>query len=49
MENTKWNMGTTAMSWTQGRINGFITSVLRSGMRRWPPKYQTLQDSLMYC
>ena len=45
MENTKWNMGTTAMSWAQGRINGFITSVLRSGMRRWPPKYQTLQDS----
>lgn len=33
------------MSWTQGRINGFITSVLRSGMRRWPPKYAALKNA----
>ena len=30
------------MSWTQGRINAFVMSVLRAGTRRWPPKYETL-------
>ena len=29
-------------NWTQGRFNSFITSTLRSGARRWPPKYETL-------
>lgn len=29
--------------WTQGRINAFITSVLRSGSKRWPPKYECLE------
>lgn len=33
------------MNWTQGRINSFITSVLRAGARRWPPKYTTLADA----
>lgn len=28
--------------WTQGRFNSFVTSILRSGSRRWGPKYQTL-------
>ena len=28
--------------WTEGRIRAFIVAVLRSGSRRWPPKYQTL-------
>lgn len=28
--------------WTVGRFNSFITSVLRSGARRWQPKYETL-------
>jgi 5-methylcytosine-specific restriction endonuclease McrA len=25
--------------WTEGRFRGFITSTLRSGFRRWPPKW----------
>lgn len=29
--------------WTQGRMNSFITSTLRSGMRRWPPKWKILK------
>lgn len=31
--------------WTEGRKRSFITSVLRSGSRRWPPKYQTLNKA----
>lgn len=31
--------------WTQGRINAFIMSVLRSGTRRWPPKWAVLETS----
>ena len=31
--------------WTEGRIRSFITSTLRAGSRRWPPKFQTLNDS----
>ena len=33
------------MEWTEGRRKSFITSVLRSGYRRWPPKYETLKDA----
>jgi len=25
--------------WTEGRYRSFITSTLRGGMRRWPPKW----------
>ncbi len=32
-------------SWTQARFNSFITSALRAASRRWPPKYETLNDS----
>ena len=32
-------------SWSEGRIRAFITSVLRAGSRRWPPKYQTLNEA----
>lgn len=28
--------------WTEGRKKSFVTSVLRSGSRRWPPKYECL-------
>lgn len=28
--------------WTEGRRKSFITSVLRSGSRKWPPKYECL-------
>lgn len=31
--------------WTEARFNGFITSILRSGSRRWAPKYSTLKDA----
>jgi len=33
------------ISWTDGRKKAFITSVLRSGSRRWPPKYETLNEA----
>ena len=33
------------MEWTEGRRKSFITSVLRSGYRRWPPKYETLKEA----
>lgn len=29
-------------NWTEGRWNSFITSILRSGSRKWPPKYECL-------
>lgn len=28
--------------WTKGRWNSFVTSTLRAGSRRWPPKFDTL-------
>lgn len=28
--------------WTDGRYRSFITSTLRAGSRRWPPKYECL-------
>jgi 5-methylcytosine-specific restriction endonuclease McrA len=31
--------------WTEGRYRSFITSTLRGGMRRWPPKWETLKDA----
>lgn len=36
-----WNGG----KWTEGRFNAFVTSTLRSGARRWAPKYETLNDA----
>lgn len=33
------------MNWTDGRIKSFITSTIRSGFRRWPPKYVTLKEA----
>lgn len=33
--------------WTEGRVRAFITGVLRSGYRRWPPKYQALKKALV--
>ena len=30
------------MDWTPARKKAFIVAVLRSGTRRWPPKYETL-------
>ena len=31
--------------WTAGRFNSFVTSILRSGSRRWGPKYSTLNEA----
>ena len=31
--------------WTEGRYRSFITSTLRSGMRRWPPKWVCLKEA----
>jgi len=36
-----WNNG----NWTEGRFNSFVTSILRSGSRRWGPKYETLNEA----
>lgn len=38
-------MVATKTSWTEGRIKSFITSVLRAGSRKWPPKYNTLNSA----
>ena len=38
-------MATTNKSWTEGRRKSFITSVLRGGYRRWPPKYECLNGA----
>ena len=37
----QYNGGT----WTRGRFDSFVTSILRSGSRRWGPKYQTLNNA----
>ena len=34
-----------ATSWTEGRLRAFITSVLRAGTRRYPPKYECLNEA----
>ena len=31
--------------WTQARFNAFVAAVLRSGSRRWPPKYEVLAEA----
>ena len=31
--------------WTEARYRTFITSVLRAGSRKWPPKYECLNDA----
>lgn len=31
--------------WTEGRFRGFITSALRSAMRRWPPKWAVVDEA----
>ena len=34
-----------AVKWTEGRLRAFIFSTLRSGMRRYPPKYECLNKA----
>ncbi|UOF80621.1 hnh endonuclease [Caudoviricetes sp.] len=33
------------VKWTEGRIRSFITSTLRGGLRRWPPKWECLKEA----
>lgn len=33
------------VEWTKARLHSFIVSVLRSGTRRFPPKYECLADA----
>ena len=33
--------------WTEARYRSFITSVLRAGSRKWPPKYETLNEAFV--
>ena len=33
------------MTWTEARLKAFIIAVLRQGTRRYPPKYETLNDA----
>lgn len=33
--------------WTQARFNSFVKSTLRAASRRWPPKYQCLNDAFV--
>jgi 5-methylcytosine-specific restriction endonuclease McrA len=40
-ERVKYNDGT----WTTAKFNSFVTSILRSGSRRWGPKYTTLASA----
>lgn len=35
------------MTWTAGKLKTFITSTLRGGFRRYPPKYITLKDACL--
>jgi hypothetical protein len=34
-----------AAPWSEGRLKAFVTSVLRSGTRRYPPKYECLNEA----
>lgn len=31
--------------WTEARFRSFVTSALRSGSNKWPPKYETLNEA----
>lgn len=33
------------MTWTTGRLKSFITSTIRGGFRRYPPKFDVLKEA----
>ena len=33
------------LEWTSGRLKSFITSTLRGGFRKYPPKYEALKEA----
>lgn len=37
---------TKTKEWTEGRFRAFITSTLRGGFRKYPPKYEVLKAAL---
>jgi len=44
-KSTATSRGMTSKGWTDGRLKTFITSILRGGYRRYPPKYETLREA----
>lgn len=42
----KSTKSTTSKEWTEGRFRAFITSTLRGGFRKYPPKYEVLKAAL---
>lgn len=32
-------------NWTEARFNSFVKSILRGGSKRWPPKYEVLNEA----
>ncbi len=42
-KSTKDTKGST---WTEGRLNTFLRSLIRSGFRKYPPKYEVLKEAL---
>ncbi len=45
-KSSKGTKATSKKEWTEGRLKAFITSVLRGGYRRYPPKYEVLKEAL---
>ena len=39
--------GLSSMNWSEGRLRSFITSTIRGGFRRYPPKYEVLKEALL--
>jgi 5-methylcytosine-specific restriction endonuclease McrA len=35
------------VDWTEGRYRSFITSTIRGGFRRYPPKFQVLKNAFI--
>lgn len=33
------------IEWTDGRVKSFITSVIRRGWSKWPPKFRVLKEA----
>lgn len=38
---------TNKKEWSSGRLKSFITSTLRGGFRRYPPKYEVLKEAFI--
>jgi 5-methylcytosine-specific restriction endonuclease McrA len=38
-------MDSPVKNWTEGRFRSFVTSTIRSGFRRYPPKFEVLKEA----